>query len=152
VTRLIVLLAAAAAPSCGGGGAGPSSDGATARSTPVSKAIPCSNATPIVAPSWLPADLPLPSGAQATSDRSEGSRHEAIFAIPGTAEDVGRFLVTEWPKRGWALGRGDAEPGEVEDSFRKGSVAGEFKVNTETCPQPRSRLVLGIEQVSPSAT
>jgi hypothetical protein len=60
--------------------------------------------------------------------------HRVLLAVPnyGT-RDFARLVLNQWPDHGWVLGRGDAEPGEVEDSFSKGSARGAFKANDVAC-------------------
>ena len=61
--------------------------------------------------------------------------------------------VSEWPKAGWGLGRGEAEAGEAEDGFSKGSVVGAFRIRSSYCDASWSQLllVIGTRQPPPTA-
>jgi hypothetical protein len=59
----------------------------------------------------------------------------AVVIGKGTLREFIVYALTEWPKRGWLLGRGDAEPGEADDSFRDASAVryGAFKARAIMC-------------------
>jgi hypothetical protein len=85
-------------------------------------------------PAWIPPDLPFPQGTYATQALAATFGYErAVLVVPGTAESFARFVIKEWPKSGWVLGRGDAEPGEVEDQFLRPPAVGAFRARTEFC-------------------
>jgi hypothetical protein len=94
-------------------------------------------------PKWLPADLPLPAGTYRYQRLSNvAGYHRALFITPASTVDLARFILDEWPANGWTLGRGDAEPGEIEDQFYKDTAAGAFKAADMNCRHPHSRLLL----------
>lgn len=94
-------------------------------------------------PEWLPRDLPLPPGTYASHDYGKREGYfSGLFVVPRGATPFARFALREWPKRGWELGRGEAEQGEVEDDFRKGTAEGAFKVNDQACKPPFGLLLL----------
>jgi hypothetical protein len=57
-------------------------------------------------------------------------------------EQFGRYALDEWPKQGWILGRGDAEPGEIEDAFNRPPSSGAFKANDVFCKPGYSVMYL----------
>lgn len=102
----------------------------------------CFSPAKISMPKWMPADLPLPDGTYAFRNLAkQNGYHRAKLVVLKNANGFGRFVLNRWPPAGWTLGRGDAEPGEVEDSFTKGSAVGAFKDNSR-CNGKKSRLYL----------
>jgi len=77
-------------------------------------------------PSWYPDDLPLPPGSYASDVKLPATAGfpRAIFAAKGSLKDFVLYVLSEWRKLGWTLGRGEAEAGEAEDNF--------FKTGTDT--------------------
>ncbi len=113
----------------------------------------------IATPSWYPSDLPLPPGSYAAElPPASGSTRRIIFVSEGSLSDFVRHALADWPKRGWQLGRGEAEPGEAEDQFAKPSDGryGAFRARSIFCDQTKTwvLLVLGQRRVtaSPSGT
>src|SRR5438128_31776 len=118
---------------CGSGGPGstlsPSaspSTGATAfphgtvTPSPLSNLPKCKPQKHLATPDWVPKDLPLPDGTFFTKKiASQGGYDEGLFILPLSTSEIATFVLKEWPKAGYQLGRGDAEPGEVEDQFAK---------------------------------
>jgi hypothetical protein len=86
-------------------------------------------------PDWVPDDLPLPDGIYAYENlKKTGGYERAFFALPRTSTvELTKLVLREWPKSGYTLGRGDAEPGEVEDDFHKPPAVGAFKANDVYC-------------------
>jgi hypothetical protein len=142
----VTLLAAAALAACGGDSSpraapSPTATGATSTSPPTFHTSPlppnapkCTYPAKVPMPSWYPSDLPLPAGSYPSQALAKKTGyHRSVFVVPGTLADFARFVLTEWPKRGWMLGRGDAESNEVEDSFNKPPAAGAFKAQGQFC-------------------
>ena len=103
----------------------------------------CENPPKIATPAWFPRDLPLPPGSYTTQALPASFGYQrAVLVVPGTAEDFGRYVLQAWPRAGWVLGRGDAEPGEVEDQFLKPPAIGAFRVRTEFCTPGYSLMLL----------
>ena len=50
-------------------------------------------------------------------------------------------MLHKWPPAGYELGRGDSEPGEVEDVFNNPPAGGAFKAQDQPC-HPGFTLVL----------
>lgn len=117
-----------------------SAGGPGASASPSSTAIPdedlpvCDPPPKVATPNWFPADLPLPPGSYATVDLAPVSRyHRGLFAVPGSVGAFGRYVLSTWPSQGWVLGRGDAEFGEVENQFVRGSASGGFRARDAFC-------------------
>jgi hypothetical protein len=113
----------------------------------------------IATPSWYPADLPLPAGSYTMElPPATGSTRRIIFVAQGSLRDFVTHALSAWPKQGWQLGRGEAEPGEAEDQFAKPSDGryGAFRARSIFCDQTKTWLliVLGERHVtaSPSGT
>jgi hypothetical protein len=93
-------------------------------------------------PAWVPADLLLPPGTTLTTQLADiGKYHRAVFVTIGRPAFV-RFVLNQWPAKGWTLGRGDSEAGESEDSFAKSGVGGAFRTRDAYCDPTRSELLL----------
>ncbi len=93
-------------------------------------------------PGWLPSDLPLPPGTILAQQLADvGGYHRAVFVTVGLTDFV-RYVLAQWPTKGWTLGRGDAEAGEAEDSFAKTGFGGAFRVRTAYCDSGRSELLI----------
>jgi hypothetical protein len=92
----------------------------------------------------VPADLPLPDRTYAVQDLGTSSDgvHHGVFATPVTIREFVRFAVTQWPGKGWRLGRGDSEANEAEDEFVRGNAGGSFRVRGDYCDQTWSELNL----------
>lgn len=85
-------------------------------------------------PTWVPDDLPLPDGIYAYRHLGKISGYQrALFVIPMGSTDFAKMVIHQWPKAGYVLGRGDSEPGEVEDNFSKSPAVGAFKANDVFC-------------------
>lgn len=97
---------------------------------------------------WIPPDLPLPPGTYPVSEiprppsGAAANYSRGTLAAKGTLTEFVQFVLREWPKHGWSLGRGEAEPGEAEDAFYKGDYTGAFRVRSSYCEQGWSELFL----------
>jgi hypothetical protein len=93
-------------------------------------------------PEWLPDDLPLPKPIYAYQNQPRrGGFEGAFFLMKGTTTiELTELVLEQWPKAGYTLGRGDAEPGEVEDDFHKPPAVGAFKANDVYC-RPRHTIM-----------
>jgi hypothetical protein len=140
VARILgVLCAAVTLAACSGGSSG------TLQPTPgAMQSLPKCQYPPRVAlPAWVPPDLPLPGGTYTTQTLPGTFGYQrAIFVVPGSAESFARFVIKEWPKSGWVLGRGDSEPGEVEDQFLRPPAVGAFRTRTEICSPGYSLMLM----------
>ena len=85
-------------------------------------------------PNWVPDDLPLPAGTYAYKNLPPlGGYERALFYLDMTTQRFTQYVLKKWPEAGFTLGRGDAEPGEVEDDFHKPPAVGAFKANDVIC-------------------
>jgi len=106
---------------------------------------------------WLPADLPLPPGTYATEDSelpatssdadaeesdAPAGVHRGFLVVKMSVDDFKKFVTTNWPPAGYALGRGDAEAGEAEGGYRKGDFGGVYRVRDVYCDPTMSELLL----------
>lgn len=128
---------------------------ATGSPTTSASPLPCITPPPeIPMPTWYPADLPLPAGThQVRFDvRPIKGYNQAIFVTPVNLGDFVKHALEVWPKKGWVLGRGDAEPGEAEDTFTKTREAryGAFRATSGLC-DPNSTFVYIVVGTIPSA-
>ncbi|MBV8385327.1 MAG: hypothetical protein JO155_00905 [Acidimicrobiia bacterium] len=126
---------------CGSGGGTKKSAAATTTTAGNCRQVPTPSAQNIT---WVPADLPLPDRTFAVSDlgtSTDGVNH-GVFATSVTIRDFVRFAVTQWPAKGWRLGRGDSEANEAEDEFVRGKESGSFKVRSDYCDKSWSELTL----------
>ena len=104
----------------------------------------CKPPKPLPLPAWLPPDLPFPVGTYASQLLPEASGYNrAILVVPGSLVALTRFVLEKWPQSGWILGRGESEPGEVEDQFSKPPAVGAFKAQSVYCT-PGYNLMLVI--------
>jgi hypothetical protein len=121
-------------------------------SAPGRRCLPSGRA--IKTPSFYPHDLPLPPGSFATQVLpSQSGVNRVIFTAEGDLRSFVQYVLGEWPKRGWRLGRGEAEPGEAEDQFAQASTGlyGAFKAQSTLCDETQTwvLIVLG-KRASPS--
>ena len=140
----LALVATLVLGACGGGGSSSSTRAAaTTTPTPAPNCRPVPPKTAIANPDWVPADLPLPDGTYLFRDAGAANGvHQGVFTVPGGVKDFVRFALTQWPPKGWHLGRGDSESNEAEDDFSKAAAAGSFKVRSDYCDLTWSELTL----------
>jgi hypothetical protein len=122
VRRLAFLLAVVAMAACGGGG----DDSGSAQPGQLPD---CAEAKEIDPPEQFPKDFPLPPGTVITFGGF--TEPETVFiaaAAPGTFEDVRDFFLTELEQRGYRIGHGDSEEGEVEAPFTGNGYRGRWLV------------------------
>jgi hypothetical protein len=104
----------------------------------------------IPTPDWLPSDLPFPAGAYTIQELSvDGGFHRSIMVIPGDLVSWTQFVLDQWPKSGYVLGRGDSETGEVEDTFAKLPSVGAFKAISVYCSPGFSKMLFIFSDQSP---
>jgi len=128
---------------CGGGSSSSTRAAATTTPTPAPNCRPVPLKTATTTPDWLPADLPLPDGTYLFRDAgTTNGVHHGVFTVPGGTKDFVRFALTQWPPKGWHLGRGDSESNEADDDFSKAAAAGSFKIRSDYCDLAWSELTL----------
>ena len=139
-----VLMALAMLSACSGSGKkSAASPGLPSANSSTLRLPKCRYPPRIATPTWIPPDLPLPQGTYATQSLAATFGYErAVLVVPGSAESFARFVIKEWPKSGWVLGRGDAEPGEVEDQFLRPPAVGAFRARTEFCNPGYSLMLI----------
>ena len=94
-------------------------------------------------PGWVPTDLPFPKGSYLYQDLGQASGYQrGLFVVPGPLTNLARFVLTEWPKAGWILGRGDSEEDEIETSFTRGSAQGAIKAQGQPCTPGYNEVLL----------
>ena len=104
---------------------------------------PCDQPAEVKMPDWYPEDLPKPPGLYASQRLKPSFGYfRGLFVVPGTLEDLQIFILESWPDAGWVLGRGDAEPGEIEDQFSKAPAVGAFKAQFAFCEPGYSNMYL----------
>lgn len=109
----------------------------------ISTAPPCDQPKAIDQLKWVPKDLPLPEGTYPYKNYGlEGGYQRGLFVVPGSLMDFASFVLDEWPKAGWILGRGDSEANEVEASFSKPPALGAFKAAGQFCTPSYNILLL----------
>jgi hypothetical protein len=140
--------------SCSGGTTDAPPSPSTPAGSPLSTASPTSSSTAlptiscdkparIDTPSWVPRDLPLPEGTYASQDFGKRVGYfQAILVMDVTTPQFARFVLRTWPEAGWQLGRGDSEPGEVEDVFTKSPAVGAFKAQDQPCHPPFTLMLV----------
>jgi hypothetical protein len=105
--------------------------------------LSCKKPKPAPFPDWVPTDLPLPKGTYAYQRLEPLAGYKrALFVVSKGSTPLARFVLKEWPKAGFVLGRGDAEPGEVEDQFVRSPGRGAFKANDLACKNPYTVMYL----------
>lgn len=127
---LLTLLAG-----CGGGGDASRTAGPLPPCAGVKKEIP--------RPELLPADFPLPPGTKLTASKTPFEGQGVIEgSVPGGLEDAAAFFDDELEDAGYASGRRDSEPGEVESLFTGKELRGGWRVNDIPDCEGASKLTL----------
>ena len=126
----LVAVAALTTPAlvgCGGG-----SDNPTV-AAPSASGCPSSALAADSWPSAVPSDLPTLPGLHVTSTQSTSSGAHMVSAeSPVALREAVRTLVTELPKAGYSLGKGDAEADEADAPFSKGDLHGSFRLSAQS--------------------
>ena len=102
----------------------------------------CKVPPPLPPPDWVPKDLPLPKMVPIKDLGKTAGYYEGLFVFESTTTKFARFVLKVWPEHGFQLGRGDSEPGEVEDSFAKPPAVGAFKAQDRICKKAHYVLML----------
>jgi hypothetical protein len=150
----VLGVAAMGLAGCGGGGSPPlnapvSPSGLAPSDFPLNSPantfeVPaCDYPKKIAFPRWVPNSLPLPKGTYATRTLpTTQGYNRGLFVVPGSLRELATFVLDRWPKEGWVLGRGDAEPGEIDDQFTKPPAVGAFKAREQFCKPGYSLMLL----------
>jgi hypothetical protein len=99
-------------------------------------------------PEYRPETLTLPAGSVAirTSPDPAPGLHVVVYRVPKSLDDFVKFLLADWPKQGWVLGRGEREPGEAESVFYlpDKSRYGQVRARQVYCDADQTEVVLTI--------
>ena len=125
IAALVVALAG-----CGSSSrAHSASTGGDADAPAVATTTACTPPPPPVESIAVPTDPPFPTG---TYGITSPDKRVAVI-VSGTSKDFASYVLTEWPKAGWTMGRGESERNEAEDDFSKGNVRGHFWAQAKFC-------------------
>lgn len=116
----------------------PSPTAAPQTVAPAATPEPCAGASAKPGFAWpkgVPADLPVPPGGTLTENRTTADGLTLVqFSTAMSLREGVVFLVDNLDKRGYTLGRGDAEQTEADAPFVKGDLRGVFRmINRGTC-------------------
>jgi hypothetical protein len=74
-------------------------------------------------PADVPAFVPRPNGIKVQrTDRTQGNVTQIRSTVPMSLRESLLWVVREFPKAGFSLGRGDAEATEVDAPFQRGEA------------------------------
>ena len=94
-------------------------------------------------PALLPDDFPLPPGTKLTGHKTPFEGQSVIEgAVPGGLADAAAFFGDELEGAGYAAGRRDSEPGEMESLFTGKELRGGWRVNTIPDCEGASKLTI----------
>jgi hypothetical protein len=111
---------------------------------------PCQYPQKLATPDWMPDDLPFPPGTYVMQDLGvDGGFHKALMVVPTDLTTYTKFVLEQWPRSGYQLGRGDSELYEVEDIFTKAPAVGAFKAVSQPCSPGFSKMLLIYAEQSP---
>ncbi|HXJ66501.1 MAG TPA: hypothetical protein VNN79_22305 [Actinomycetota bacterium] len=111
---------------------------------------PCQFPARLDTPDWMPDDLPFPPGSYVTQELGlDGGFHKALMVVPTDLTTYTKFVLEQWPKAGYQLGRGDSELYEVEDIFTKAPAVGAFKAVSQACSPGYSKMLFIYADQSP---
>lgn len=122
--RTLIAAAVLALPACAGESADPGAQPTTPAPAVSGQSCPPVTATPD--PKWpkdVPSLVPRPAGlAVERVDRTQGNVTQVRSMVPMSIRDSLLWIVREFPKNGFTLGRGDAEATEVDAPFQRGEA------------------------------
>jgi hypothetical protein len=79
-------------------------------------------------PADVPAGLPQPGGATYKLTIRKAGLTSVRFSSPTGLRESLLYILKELPKRGYTIGRGDAEPAEADVPFGQGDLIGLYKL------------------------
>lgn len=120
----VVALALLALTACAGEGDPEARPTITTAPRPT-RSVPQCPSPPATHPVWpkeIPGIIPKPAGLRIDKvDRaSKGNVTQVRTTVPTSLTGAVQFIVTEFPKAGFTLGRGDAEAAEADAPFQRG--------------------------------
>ena len=126
--RLVPVLLAAVLVSgaCTGEAADPGAAPSPTAPSPTVSGQQCPAAKAAADDGWpddVPGIVPRPAGIKvARVDRTQGNVTQVRSTVPMSIHDSLLWIVREFPKAGFTLGRGDAEASEVDAPFQRGEA------------------------------
>ena len=122
----LVLTAVLTLSACAGEGADPGANPTTAPAPSATDAGPHCPAAPSTTPDWpkeVPSVIPRPAGVVIQkTDLSKGNVTQVRTLVPISMRESVLFIIKEFPKAGFTLGRGDAEASEADAPFQRGEA------------------------------
>lgn len=105
------------------GPAQPTAAGSASASVDTGPNCPAPKSTSPKWPADVPTVIPRPPGLTIERvDRSKGNVTQVRTLVPMSIRQSVLFIVREFPKAGFTLGRGDAEATEVDAPFQRGEA------------------------------
>jgi hypothetical protein len=93
------------------------------RATRSQPSCPAPKATKPVWPKEVPDIIPKPPGLKIEKvDQSKGNVTQVRTMVPTSLTAAVGFIIKEFPKAGFTLGRGDAEASEADAPFQRGEA------------------------------
>jgi hypothetical protein len=121
----LAALLATGLTACTGEPNGPDAAPTTAAPSPTSTGPQCP-VPPSSDPKWpsdIPESIPKPAGFKLEkTDRTKGNVVQLRGTVPMSLRDAVLFVIKEFPKNGFVLGRGDAEATEADAPFQRGEA------------------------------
>jgi hypothetical protein len=127
---IAALLVVPLMTACSGGGSAGAAPSPSARPTPT----PCPGVSqPAQVGRWptpVPSDLPQPpSGTKARVVQTNQLLTVVLVQTSLSLREAVIFVLREFPKKGFTIGRGDAEAGQADAPFVRGNVFGQVRLN-----------------------
>jgi hypothetical protein len=124
-TFVLAAVLAAGLTACAGEPSGPDAVPTTAAPSPTSSGPQCP--VPQTSdPPWpkeIPSSIPKPPGLKIEkTDNTKGNVVQIRGTVPASLRDAVLFIIKEFPKNGFVLGRGDAEATEADAPFQRGEA------------------------------
>ena len=124
--RSLVVAAVLALTACTGEVSDPTPTATPTRTVAASRAPECPPKAKLANDGWpkdVPEIVPRPDGIKVQrTDRTQGNVTQVRSLVPMSINDSLLWIVRELPKKGFVLGRGDAEATEVDAPFQRGEA------------------------------
>lgn len=103
-------------------------------------------------PRQVPADLPKPPGAVIEKvDRTSSGVTVVRFSVPSSLSNGVLFVVNEFKKHGYVIGRGDAEVTEADAPFQRGRLRGLVRILSKSACSTLWLMAVGTTGGAPFA-
>jgi hypothetical protein len=123
---LVVVACLLALTACTGEVDNPQPTAAPTVTSAPSRGPECPPAKKLANDGWpkdVPTVVPRPDGIKVqTTNRTQGNVTQVRSLVPMSLNDSLLWIVREFPKNGFVLGRGDAEATEVDAPFQRGEA------------------------------